>query len=55
MKKIFKLIWGYMQTDGLLHLLICYALVVTLALFDTAIFPIAGTMVAVFCAIIKEC
>ena len=55
MKKIFKLIWGYMQTDGLLHLLVCYALVVTFALFDTAIFPIAGTMVAVFCAIIKEC
>ena len=48
MKKIFKLIWGYMQTDGLLHLLVCYALVVTLALFDTAIFPIAGVMVAVF-------
>ena len=55
MKKIFNTIWNYVQIDGLLHFLVCYALVVTLTLFDTAIFPIAGTMVAVFCATIKEC
>ena len=55
MKKIFNTIWNYVQIDGLLHFLVCYALVVTLALFDTAIFPIAGTMVAVFCSTIKEC
>lgn len=55
MKKIFNTIWNYVQIDGLLHFLVCYALVVTFALFDTAIFPIAGTMVAVFCATIKEC
>ena len=55
MKKIFNTIWNYVQIDGLLHFLVCYALVVTLTLFDTAIFPIAGTVVAVFCATIKEC
>ena len=55
MKKIFNTVWNYVQIDGLLHFLVCYALVITFALFDTAIFPIAGTMVAVFCAIIKEC
>ena len=55
MKKVFNTIWNYVQIDGLLHFLVCYALVVTLTLFDTAIFPIAGTMVAVFCATIKEC
>lgn len=55
MKKIFNTIWNYVQIDGLLHFLVCYALVITFALFDTAIFPIAGTMVAVFCATIKEC
>lgn len=55
MKKIFNTIWNYVQIDGLLHFLVCYALVITFALFDTAIFPIAGTMVAVFYATIKEC
>lgn len=55
MKKIFSAIWKYMSTDGLLHLLVCYALVITFALFDAAVFPIAGTMVAAFCAVIKEC
>lgn len=55
MKKIFNTIWSYVQIDGLLHFLVCYALVITFALFDITIFPIAGTMVAVFCAIIKEC
>ena len=55
MKKIFNTVWNYVQIDGLLHFLVCYALVITFALFDTAIFPIAGTMVAAFCAIIKEC
>lgn len=55
MKKIFNTIWNYVQIDGLLHFLVCYALVITFALFDTTIFPIAGTMVAVFCATIKEC
>ena len=54
MKKFFNTIWNYVQIDGLLHFLVCYALVVTFALFNTAIFPIAGIMVAVFCAFIKE-
>lgn len=55
MKKIFNAIWNYVQIDGLLHFLVCYAIAITFALADPSIFPIAGTMVAVFCAIIKEC
>lgn len=55
MKKIFNVIWNYVQIDGLLHFLVCYAIVITFALADPSIFPIAGTMVAVFCAVLKEC
>lgn len=54
MKKIFNLIWKYMAVDGLLHFLVCYAIVVTFALADPSVFPIAGTMVAVGCAFFKE-
>lgn len=54
MKKIFNAIWNYVQIDGLLHFLVCYAIVITFALADPSVFPIAGTMVAVFCAFIKE-
>lgn len=54
MKKIFNLLWKYMAIDGLLHFLVCYAIVITFAIVETTIFPIAGTMVAVFCAFLKE-
>lgn len=54
MKKIFNPVWNYVQIDGLLHFLVCYAIVLSFALADASIFPIAGTMVAVFCAFIKE-
>lgn len=54
MKKIFNAIWKYMAIDGLLHFLVCYAIVITFALVDPSVFPIAGTMVAVFCAFFKE-
>lgn len=54
MKKIFNSVWNYVQIDGLLHFLVCYAIVITFALADPSVFPIAGTMVAVFCAFIKE-
>lgn len=54
MKKIFNAIWKYMAIDGLLHFLVCYAIVITFALADPCVFPIAGTMVAVGCAFFKE-
>lgn len=54
MGKLFKSIWKYMAIDGLLHFLVCYTIVLTLALADPSVFPIAGTMVATFCAFFKE-
>jgi len=54
MKKFFSKIKQYVAVDGLLHFLVCYAIIITFALIDTAVFPIAGTMVAVFCAAFKE-
>lgn len=54
MKKIINTILKYIAIDGLLHFLVCYAIVITFALADQSVFPIAGTMVAVFCAFIKE-
>nr|DAI42389.1 MAG TPA: putative periplasmic lipoprotein [Caudoviricetes sp.] len=54
MKKIFNAIWKYVAVDGLLHFLVCYAIVITFTLADPSVFPIAGTMVAVFCAFFKE-
>lgn len=55
MKNLFNAIWKYMAVDGLLHFLVCYAIVITFALVDPSVFPIAGTMVAAFCALFKEC
>lgn len=43
-----------MAVDGLLHFLVCYAIVISFAIAETTTFPIAGTMVAVFCAFFKE-
>lgn len=54
MKRIINTILKYIAIDGLLHFLVCYAIVITFALADPSVFPIAGTMVAVFCAFIKE-
>lgn len=54
MKKIINAILGYVAIDGLLHFLVCYAIVLSFALADESIFPIAGTTVAAFCAFIKE-
>lgn len=55
MKEWFKKLWAkikaYVGVDGLLHFLICYAIVVTFGLLDW----IPGVFVALFLSIVKEC
>lgn len=55
MKEWIKNLWArvkaYVGVDGVLHFLVCYAIVVTFGLIDF----VAGVIVAVGLSILKEC
>ena len=51
LKNLWAKIKAYIGVDGLLHFLICYAIVVTFGLIDF----VAGVVVAVGLSIFKEC